>query len=89
MAEIKSRYEALAQLHAQKADLIRERDGQKDQLKAKQDQLRSLKRQLEDMELEIKDFLDQQGERRIMLDALITAVQEGIDKFTTLSQQTK
>ena len=87
--ETTSRYEALLSLQKQKTDLVREINSFPEQVIAKKREIRDLKRQLEDREEALVEFESRTDSIKAEKQALITAVEEGIKQFTSLSQQTK
>ncbi len=96
--ETKSRYEVIAELEAQKRDLIVERDGLKDESKTKEDAIRNLKRnkddtmiafdrKIEDAAVEHKRFTDTMDERKTTVSELIASVDASLARFGKLSEK--
>ena len=87
--ETTSRYEALGALQNQKLDLIRQKNTLGQQAKDKKKEIVQLERQLEDKKADLVDFEASIAEKITNTDALIEAVNTGIEQFTSLSQKTQ
>lgn len=96
--ETKSRYEVIAELEGKKRDLIKERDGLKEQLRDRQNVLRDLRRKKEDnvqsfdraiadAEVDAKAFEDEMEERKVTVGELIKSVDESLARFTGLGEK--
>ena len=87
--ETTSRYEALNALQNQKLDLIKQKNSLGQQAKEKKKEIVQLERQLEDKKADLADFENTISEKTANTDALIEAVNTGIEQFTSLSQKTQ
>jgi len=87
--ETKSRYEVVADLEAQKRDLIREKAGFDDEIKDLEKAIKESKRTLEDKEEELKNFKDGLKDKKIMIDSLIKTVDAGLINFSKIHSQKK
>ena len=79
--ESKSRYEVIADLEAQKRQLIEQREGQNKILNEKKKELKELNRQVEDKEEEIKEFEESMESNKETLNTLITSVDDSLQRF--------
>ena len=87
--ETKSRYEVIAELEAQKRNLIREKAGFDDEMKDIEKAIKEIKRNLEDKEEELKNFKDGLKEKKVMIDSLIKTVEAGLTNFSKIHSQKK
>ena len=98
--ETKSRYEVMSELEAKKRDLIKERDGLKEQALAKEKNLKLLQRKKDDTILAFdreladqtedkKNFEAAMAETKVTIDELIKSVDDSLDRFNTLNKVAK
>ena len=87
--ETKSRYEVIAELEAQKRDLIREKAGFDDEGKDIEKAIKEIKRNLEDKEEDLKNFKDGLKEKKVMIDSLIKTFEAGLTNFSKIHSQKK
>jgi len=96
--ETKSRYEVIAELEGKKRDLIKERDGLKDELRNKENLFRDLERQkidtdivldrrIADAKVDMETFEANMGERKITVEELIKSVDDSLARFTGLGDK--
>jgi len=87
--ETKSRYEVIADLEAQKRNLIRERDSMNDKVKEHEQVIKELKRQIEDAELDLKNFKESMDDKRVTITELIKSIDESLKRLSELRSQKK
>ena len=87
MAEVKSRYEVIAELEESKRDLILEKEGFPDKIKHKKRIIRDMKRTIEDSEEELADFEKSVVERKNTITELIKSIDDSLARFTELSNK--
>ena len=87
MAEIKSRYEVIAELEEKKRSLILDKNGIESNLKYKERQLRDMKREVEDKESEIEEFKADMKKNAETAVELIKSIDESLARFTELSNK--
>jgi len=96
--ETKSRYEVIAELEANKRNLIRERDGLADQLLAKEKQIkererqkedynRAWDRQIEDLNEDIKNFKATLEEKKQTVNDLIKGLDESLNRLGKFTKE--
>ena len=96
--ETKSRYEVISDLEMKKRELIRERDGLKDALRAKEINLKEaerkkvdtivfLDRQISDIKEEVAVFASSMTERKETIVELIKGIDKSLDRFAALSKK--
>lgn len=83
----KSRYEVIAELEENKRNLIRQRDGLNDLLKAQKKEIKELKRELEDKEEEVGEFEKSIDEKKQTFQTLIDSIDESLKRFSDLDQK--
>ena len=98
--ETKSRYEVISDLEVQKRELIKERDGFGDKIKAKQQGIKDVERQkgdhliawdrkLEDLNTELNTLNETVEERKITIKELITSIDDSLARFGKLAKPDK
>jgi len=98
--ETKSRYEVISELEAKKRELIKERDGMKNELdrtemaltrleRQKADNTNILDRQIEDVKKEISKFKDNIAERKVTIQELIRSVDDSLERFSKLKEKSQ
>ena len=87
--ETKSRYEVISDLEEQKRELIRERDGFDDVIKARERRIKDINRALEDKQEDLKDFKAKIKDNEKTLNALIKSVDESLQRLSKLNQTKK
>ena len=98
--ETKSRYEVISELEAKKRELIKERDGMKNELdrtemaltrleRQKVDNNVILDRQIEDVKKEISKFKDNIAERKVTIKELIRSVDDSLERFSKLKEKSQ
>jgi len=98
--ETKSRYEVISDLEVQKRELIKERDGFGDKIKAKQQGIKDVERQkgdhliawdrkLEDLNTELNTLNETVEEQKITIKELITSIDDSLARFGKLAKPDK
>jgi len=98
--ETKSRYEVISDLEVQKRELIKERDGFGDKVKAKEQKIKDVARQkgdhliawdrkLEDLNTELNTLNETVEERKITIKELITSIDDSLARFGKLAKPDK
>jgi chromosome segregation ATPase len=85
--ETKSRYEVIAELEAQKRNLIREREGFDKVLLLKKRDLKDLERDLEDKKEELKEFEESMEASKQTITQLIESVDDSLKRFEGLQNK--
>ena len=87
MADVKSRYEVIAELEAKKMKLIVEKNNMDQTLKQKEREVKNLERELEDAKENVKDFKDKMKENKETSEELIKSIDESLKRFTELMKK--
>jgi len=96
--ETKSRYEVISDLETQKRGLIRERDGQADEITGKKkelkvieqtktDQMTAWDRKIEDAKEDLANFEKTMKDRKETLVALIASIDDSLNRFSALQKK--
>ena len=87
--ETKSRYEVIADLEAQKRQLIKDLSSFSEQIGFKEKNIKLAKRNLEDMEDDLKLFKESLNDRKETINKLIESVDNALNRFNTSDSQKK
>lgn len=83
--DIKSRYEVIADLEAQKRDLISKRDSFDERLQLYEREIKDLKRLLEDKEEDAQNFKDSVKQKTETIGELIKSVDDSLKRFSQMN----
>jgi len=87
MTDTKSRYEVVAELEAQKRELINAKNTMDSRLKDKKRHLKDLERGVEDFKEDIEDFKDKMEESKATNEELIKSIDDSLKRFTELMKK--